>query len=189
MLCPYEMRFLDDYADLMKKPDTHKYNYTKPKNQQEAEKRLRELSDYNYIQPKGRIELAIVEKSLDRYIGYIGFTGHNKPPWCSTEIFYTIHPAFFNRGYGTEAVEVMLDFGFRMLRFHRILAGATAKNTASWKIMEKLGMRRESHWIQDRPKYGIWHPENGFSETGEWDDGFGYAINADEYFSKFNKNS
>ena len=47
--------------------------------------------------------------------------------------------------------------------------------------MEKAGMRRESHWIKDRPKPGEWIDGVGFESTDEWEDGYGYAILEKEY--------
>ncbi|MBN1648264.1 MAG: GNAT family N-acetyltransferase [Spirochaetales bacterium] len=182
LLCPYEKKFLDSYAELMRQPETHRYNYTKPKTRGEAEKRIRDLTEYDYANPKNFLELAIVNRESSGYMGYAGLKSENTAPWHSTEIYYTIAPRYFNQGFGTEAVLAVLNFGFTVLGYHRISAGATVRNTASWKIMENLGMKRECHWIKDRPCYGQWDPEKGFAETGEWEDGYGYAINEEEFF-------
>ena len=62
-----------------------------------------------------------------------------------------------------------LDLAFGDLGLHRVTAGCFADNVASWRVMEKAGMRREQHGVRDS-----WHAELG------WVDGFTYAVLADE---------
>ena len=62
-----------------------------------------------------------------------------------------------------------LDLAFGDLGLRRVTAGCFADNVASWRVMEKAGMRREQHGIRDS-----WHAELG------WVDGFTYAVLADE---------
>ena len=66
-------------------------------------------------------------------------------------------------------VGAALDLAFGALGLHRVTAGCFADNVATWRVMEKAGMRREQHGIQDS-----WHAELG------WLDGFTYAVLADE---------
>ena len=58
------------------------------------------------------------------------------------EIGYVFHPGHHGHGYALEAAREMLRVGFEDLRMHRMTARCNARNTASWKLMEKLGMRR-----------------------------------------------
>ena len=64
--------------------------------------------------------------------------------------------------------EPMVAFGD--LRLRRVTAGCFAANIASWRVMEKTGMRREQHGVRDS-----WHAELG------WVDGYTYAVLADEH--------
>ena len=66
-------------------------------------------------------------------------------------------------------VRAALDLAFGDLGLHRVTAGCFADNVASWRVMEKAGMRREQHGIRD-----AWHAELG------WVDGYTYAVLADE---------
>jgi ribosomal-protein-alanine N-acetyltransferase len=58
----------------------------------------------------------------------------------------------------------MLDFGFKILKLHKIFAGWDIDNFAPKRIMEKAGMRFESYWRQDRKR------------NNKWSDGLGFAI-------------
>lgn len=76
--------------------------------------------------------------------GLIGFGGfrfveHGR----DVEILYGIDPRFWGRGYATEAAQALIDWAFRETALTRIVAGADAPNRASFRVLEKLGMRYE----------------------------------------------
>ena len=58
---------------------------------------------------------------------------------------YTIDPAHAGRGYGTHLARALLSIAFDELGLHRVTAGCFADNTPSWRVMERIGMRREQH--------------------------------------------
>lgn len=85
------------------------------------------------------------------------------------EIGYVFHPAYQGRGYAREAAREMLRAGFEECRLHRIIARCDARNTASWRLMEKLGMRREAHFVQNEFFKGAWTDELVYAMLGrEW---------------------
>jgi len=59
------------------------------------------------------------------------------------ELGYWLGVPFWNRGYTTEAARAVLAFGFGPLGLRRVQAGIFPRNTASMRVMEKAGMRRE----------------------------------------------
>ncbi|MFI2105165.1 GNAT family N-acetyltransferase [Isoptericola sp. NPDC019693] len=85
-------------------------------------------------------------------------------------IGYLVDPAYAGRGIATALAGALLDVAFTDLGLHRVTAGCFAANEASWRVMEKLGMRREQHGVRDS-----WHDELG------WVDGYTYAVLADEW--------
>ncbi|HYH34364.1 MAG TPA: GNAT family N-acetyltransferase [Nocardioides sp.] len=85
------------------------------------------------------------------------------------ELGWVVHPDYAGRGFATEAARVLLDLGFGHYGFHRIYADLDARNTASARLCERLGMRRESHRLQD------------FWSRGEWTDSLQYALLASEW--------
>ena len=66
----------------------------------------------------------------------------------SASLSYWMGLPFWNRGFCTEAAQAMIDFGFEQMGFHRIWAKHWAINTASGRIMEKCGMRKEGVMIE-----------------------------------------
>lgn len=83
---------------------------------------------------------------------------------------YLVDPAHAGRGHATDLARALLDLAFTELGLHRVTAGCFADNIASWRVMEKVGMRREQHGVKDS-----WHAELG------WVDGFTYAVLGEEW--------
>jgi [ribosomal protein S5]-alanine N-acetyltransferase len=112
--------------------------------------------------------VAVIEKASGQMIGHMPFH-----PWfgpATQEIGWVISSGHQGHGYATEAARALMDFSFRTLRCHRVIATCQPENPASWRIMEKLGMRREAHFRKAlHQKNGVW-----------WDEYF-YALLADEY--------
>ena len=87
---------------------------------------------------------AVERKADGRLIGHLSFH-----PWFAHrtfEIGWVFHPAFHDKGYATEAAHRMMAYGFQELDLHRIIATCQPENAASFRVMEKLGMRREGHF-------------------------------------------
>lgn len=59
------------------------------------------------------------------------------------EVGYSIGFNWWNKGYGTEALRTVIDFGFRHMKIHKISAAHNTDNPASGKIMQKVGMEQE----------------------------------------------
>jgi RimJ/RimL family protein N-acetyltransferase len=83
-----------------------------------------------------------------------------------------LDPAYTGHGYATEAVREMLRFCFEDLGLRRVIANCFADNSTSWRLMERVGMRREAHAVRD-----------SLHRSGKWLDGYTYALLADEWLS------
>ncbi len=74
----------------------------------------------------------------------------------SAFIGYVYNPEFWGQGYATEAAGAVLNLGFRHLNLHRIVGVCDPNNPGSARVLEKCGMRREGHMIEDRLIKGHW---------------------------------
>ena len=83
---------------------------------------------------------------------------------------YFVHPDHAGRGIATARAREALANAFGRLGLRRVQAGCFADNVASWRVMEKLGMRREQHGVKDS-----FHTDFG------WVDGYTYALLAEEW--------
>ena len=75
------------------------------------------------------------------------------------EIGFVVLPAHQGCGYATEASWPLLTFGFETLGLHRIFGRLDARNDASARVLEKLGMRREAHLVENEWIKGEWQSE------------------------------
>ena len=89
------------------------------------------------------------------------------------EIGWILHRDFWKQGFGTEMGEKLLEFGFDTLHLHRILAHCDVENQASFRVMEKIGMRREGLFIEARPA--------NKNSTAKYSDELSYALTKDEW--------
>jgi RimJ/RimL family protein N-acetyltransferase len=61
------------------------------------------------------------------------------------ELMWAFHPDWTGRGYATEAIEGLVRIAFTELGLRRLVALCFADNEPSWRLMERVGMRREGH--------------------------------------------
>ena len=105
--------------------------------------------------PRRDFTLAIVMKESNRLIGSCGIHESN-PADREGWIGYCLNRHHWGRGFGTETAKALLDFGFDILRLHRIFATCMPENIASAHVLEKAGMRLEGHFRQNRWVKGKW---------------------------------
>jgi RimJ/RimL family protein N-acetyltransferase len=67
----------------------------------------------------------------------------------TVEVGWIFDPAHAGRGYATEAVRALLDLVFNDLQARRAVARVDARNTASLRLCERVGMRREAHLVEN----------------------------------------
>ena len=66
------------------------------------------------------------------------------PAWHQTDLTIIIpDPQMQRKGYGTEAMEIMLDLAFHEYKMHRVSIGVVALNTSALKFYKKMGFRQE----------------------------------------------
>lgn len=102
-------------------------------------------------------EFAVTLKDGGTCIGNISFK-RSEPEEAQAEIGFHFASAWHGKGYGKEAVIGLIDWLWG-LKLHRIWAVADTRNVSSWKMMEKLGMRREAHFRENCLVKGEWADE------------------------------
>lgn len=70
------------------------------------------------------------------------------------EVGYWIGVPYWGNGYATEAARALVQYGFDVLRLHRIHASHTAKNPASEEVLRKIGMKHEGRMREHLVKWG-----------------------------------
>ena len=86
---------------------------------------------------------------------HVGYNAHFTP---AVEIGWRLDPAYWGRGYATEAARLALDDGFERLPLQEVVALTVPANLRSQAIMQRLGMRRAASDDFDHPRVPDGHP-------------------------------
>ena len=68
---------------------------------------------------------------------------------AQAELGWVLDPSHTGNGYATEAVRELLRYCFQDLGVHRVTTNCFLDNDTSWRLMERVGMRREVHAVQE----------------------------------------
>ncbi len=152
-------------------PEVARYQSWEGISEQEARDFIHEQKD---VQPGLRghgMQIAIELKATGMLIGdcYFVLNEHDE---LQAEIGYTLARAHQKQGLATEAISCWLTYAFSTFNLHRVIALSDCANTASIALLERLGMRREGHFIQN-----IWF-------KGKWGDEYLYAVLREEWSHK-----
>ena len=88
------------------------------------------------------------------------------------QLGWVLDPACTGHGYATEAVRELLRHCFQDLGVRRVSANCFLENDSSWRLMERVGMRRELHAVRE-----------SLHRSGRWLDTVGYAVLDEEWIS------
>lgn len=138
----------------------------------------REEHAERFAKPDSLDTTVLIERDGE-IIGDVYF--HVLDPWAQHEaadaaagsqatLGWTLAPAHEGHGYATEAVRAVIELAFTGLGLRRVIAECFAANTGSWRLMERVGMRREQYGVRD-----------SLHRTRGWLDGMTYALLADEW--------
>ena len=92
------------------------------------------------------------------FLGHVGFS-IDSSVHRTCEIGYVFAPEAAGQGYATEAARVSVDIAVAYLDAHRVIARLDARNEASRRPLERLGMRQEAHFRENEFVKGEWTDE------------------------------
>jgi RimJ/RimL family protein N-acetyltransferase len=141
-----------------------------PLSLEEVRLKLEKNLSWSSEQPRKRYIFAITLQPEDTARGIVKLTETllDIREW---EVGWGVHPAFWGKGYATEAAQEMLRLAFKTLNAHRVVAYCRSDNAASARVMEKLGMQRDGFLRET-----VW-------QFGQWWDEYIYSILDHEYLS------
>lgn len=168
-LRPFGKDDLDGLHAIQSREDVARYLYWPPRTRDEVAEALQRKINQTVLTDEGEtLAVAVVLRQTGTVIGDLVLTWLSRE-YRQGEIGFVFHPDHHRRGLAREAARVMLRLGFDDLGLHRIIGRCDARNGASARLMERLGMRREAHFV-----------ENEFVK-GEWCDELVYAMLAREH--------
>lgn len=162
----------DDLADLLafeSDPQVARYIVWDARDEAAMRRALAEKAGETRLsEPGDELSLGVVVPPDPTVIGEVGI-GWEPGPRRVGELGYLFHPGRQGHGYAREAAREVLRVAFEEAGLHRVVARCDTRNEPSWRLMERLGMRREAHFVR--------------SELigGEWADEYLYAMLATEW--------
>lgn len=152
-------------------PEVARYQSWETTSEAEARTFIQEQKNAQPGIPGKWFQIAIELKETSKLIGDCAVKILADDP-RQAEFGFTLSRAYQGRGLAFEAISGILNYVFKTLKLHRVIAIADCENAASVALLERLGMRREGHFIQN-----TWF-------KGKWGDEYLYAILGEEWFGK-----
>ncbi|MEK8212803.1 GNAT family N-acetyltransferase [Paenibacillus sp. FSL L8-0463] len=120
---------------------------------------------------------AVCLKDSGKVIGNLYFQEQHPQEFQTWEIGYVFNREYQGCGYAAEACRTLLEYGFNTLGIRRVTAHCDPRNTPSWRLLERLKLRREGHFLQ-----------TGYFKTDEqgmpkWHDTFAYGVLGKEWLN------
>jgi RimJ/RimL family protein N-acetyltransferase len=169
LLRPFAETDFDALLAIQSRADVARYLYWDPRTAAEVRETLDTKVRATAIIAEGdNLSLAAVSRETGEMIGDCSLL------WTSAEhrqaeIGFVFHPDHHGRGYATEAAAALLALAFDDLRAHRVFGRLEARNTASARVLERLGMRKEAHLVENEHVKGEWQSEIVYAQLErEW---------------------
>ncbi|TAA71766.1 GNAT family N-acetyltransferase [Planococcus salinarum] len=105
----------------------------------------------------------IFEAASDKLVGHISMYSIKRMPFLSALVGYSVDEQYTGRGIATEAVELVVAFGFEKLQLHRIEAYVSPRNTGSVRVLEKARFNKEGLLKEFLFINGIWEDHYHFA--------------------------
>lgn len=104
------------------------------------------------LEAHGFCQWAVIHKADQQLIGYCGFVKTPTDP----EIGWRLAPEYWGNGLATEAARAALNHGIETLGIQRVIATVQAKNSASIRVIKKLGMTLDESFNRDGRKVRVY---------------------------------
>ncbi len=164
---PFQEQDCNSLFEYLSDPGIYKYEPGEPITMDEARKLTLERS-------KSTIFWAVELRDTQKMVGHLYFQQTEPLEFLTWELGYIFNPRYQNKGYATESATALIRYGFDHWGIHRVIAHCNPENIASWKVLEKIGMRREGHF-----RSNIFFKTNG-DGSPVWVDTCEYAILKEE---------
>lgn len=163
LLRPFAEDDFEPLLALQSRADVARWLYWEPRDADAVRTALAAKIQETALASDGdRISLAVVLKASSEMIGdctlWLVSDAHRQG-----EVGFVFHPDHHGRGYATEAGRELLRLAFGECGFHRVIGRLDARNSASARVLERLGMRLEAHLVENEWVKGEWTSELAYA--------------------------
>jgi len=135
---PINYTDLDDIFEYMSKPYVHTFENSEPYDTPTMHRVM------NYLVPSGKY-YSVKLRETNKHIGHIYFALGQPEKFKEYMLGYMFNKDYHNKGYCTESCRALIEFAFSHFDINRVKAMCNPDNIASWRVMEKIGMKKEGH--------------------------------------------
>lgn len=158
-LRPFHEADLEPFAAYRSNPEVARYqSWNTPYTLEQAQAFYEEMQREQPGTPGSWYQLAVERLDTPSIIGDCYFHIFANDP-RQAEIGFTFAPQHQRQGYATEAVRRLLGYLFGELNLHRVTATCDAENSPSARLLERVGMRHEGHFVENIWFKGAWGSE------------------------------
>jgi RimJ/RimL family protein N-acetyltransferase len=159
LLRPYTPGDFDALFAMRSNPEVARYLYWDPQTEDEVRETLARKIASTTLRSEGDVlALAAEERSTGALVADVILAWASKEH-AMGEIGYITHPDHAGKGFATEATRPLLGVAFDGLGLHRVIGRLEARNLGSARVLEKLGMRREAHLVENEWVKNEWQSE------------------------------
>lgn len=159
LLRPFSRGDVDAVFAYRQRDDVARFLFDEPMSREACAEAVQMRTGQTGWQAEGDKLLLAVERKHDHaMIGEVSLILRNEVA-RQGELGYIFSPDYHGYGYATEAAWALMAAGFEHAGLHRVYARCDARNVASYRLMERLGMRREAHFREHILVKGVWDEE------------------------------
>jgi [ribosomal protein S5]-alanine N-acetyltransferase len=150
-------------------PEVTRYTAFGPNTPEQTKGFLQFVSGESSQADRANYNFALIHKQTNRLIGSCGFM-RSDPNGPQYSFGYVLHKDWWRQGLASEATIALVKFGFAELGAHRLWAHVFVGNTASEKLLQKLGFRYEGCTLKSFFVRSAWHDLQTFAMLrSEWE--------------------
>ena len=140
---------LEPFLAYRSDPEIARYQgWSEPYTREMAQEFIQEMKTRQLGEPGALFQWAIEERLSGEMIGDLAFYLLSRDT-RQAEIGATLARSYHGLGYAREAVQRLLEYLFDELDLHRVSANCDPENTPAWLVLERLGFRREAHFVEN----------------------------------------
>ncbi len=169
LLRPFAEGDLDALHTYHRLPEVARFLMWPPRSREETARSLAYRIEHPTLEREGDVlVLAVEHQETGALLGEVNLAWRSEEHRTG-ELGFIFDPRHHGHGYAGEAAAEVLRLGFEQMGLHRVIGRADARNTASAKLMTRLGLRREAHFVENEIVKGEWTDEVVFAVLArEW---------------------
>jgi len=119
--------------------DEEVIKYTGDKAFESIDKAKEFLENYNPYKKYGYGRWAVIDKSNEEFLGWCGLKYSEELQ--EVDLGFRFFKKYWNKGFASEAALACINHGFKELNLQKIVGRAMELNSASIRVLEKVGMK------------------------------------------------